>query len=117
MKPRLYELLEELKLKFDYIVMDLSPVGFVADSYPIIEYADYVLYLVRANYLDKKMLSVPLAIAKGNKNPNLGIILNFSDFDKKGYGYGYGYGYTYGSNPKTTDKNLISRIRALFHLG
>jgi capsular exopolysaccharide synthesis family protein len=117
MKPRLYELLEELKSKFDYIVMDLSPVGFVADSYPIIEYADYVLYLVRANYLDKKMLSVPLSIAKGNKNPNLGIILNFSDFDKKGYGYGYGYGYTYGSNPKTTDKNLIARIRALFHVG
>jgi capsular exopolysaccharide synthesis family protein len=118
MKPRLYELLEELKLRFDYIVMDLSPIGFVADSYPVIEYADYVLYLVRANYLDKKMLNVPASIVKGNKNPNLGIILNFSDFDKKGYGYGYGYGYTYGSMngsaPKAGNKSLLSRLGNFF---
>jgi capsular exopolysaccharide synthesis family protein len=117
MKPRLIDLLENLKSKFDYVITDLSPIGFVADSYPVIEYADFVLYIVRSGYLDKKMLAVPASLISDKKNTNLGIVLNFSEFGLKGYGYGYGYGYGNTSPQKKGESDKLAGIKNLFRKG
>ena len=63
----------------------------MADTILIAKYADCFVYVFRANYLGKRMLSIPNSLYKENKLPNMCLLLNDSD-TKKGYGYGYGYG-------------------------
>ena len=51
------------------------------------------IYVVRAEYLDKRMLKVPQMMFDNKRLPNMTMLINDSDYDHKGYGYGYGYGY------------------------
>jgi hypothetical protein len=47
--------------------------------------------VARANFLEKRMLSIPNGLFKERKLPNMCMLLNDTD-STKGYGYGYGYG-------------------------
>ena len=81
---------------YDYVVVDTAPVNLVTDTLLISKYADMFLYIVRANYLDKRLLAVPQELYKNKRLPNMSIVLNDTD-PKRSYGYGYGYGgYGYG---------------------
>lgn len=80
---------------YDYIVVDTAPVNLVTDTLLISKYADMFLYVIRANYLDKRLLVVPEELYKNKRLPNMSIVLNDTD-PKRTYGYGYGgYGYGY----------------------
>jgi tyrosine-protein kinase Etk/Wzc len=85
------ELFAQLKDEYDYIVVDTAPVSLVSDTLIVAKHADTFAYVVRANYLDKRLLNIPGTLHKENKLPNMAFILN--DTTKaKGYGYsGYGY--------------------------
>ncbi|NRT15119.1 capsular exopolysaccharide synthesis family protein [Flavobacterium sp. 28A] len=84
-------LFNELKDKYDYIIVDTAPVSLVTDTLLIAKHADCFIYVARANYLEKRMLSIPSALYKDGKLPNMCMLLNDTD-STKGYGYGYGYG-------------------------
>ena len=92
---RVNELFEQLKKEYDYIVVDTAPVSLVTDTLTISKYADTFVYVVRANYLDKRMLHFPERLYKEKKLPNMALLLNDTKITK-GYGYSYGYGYGYG---------------------
>ena len=92
---RLEALFLEVKQKYDFIVVDTAPVNLVSDTLLIAKYADMFMYVVRANYSDKRSLVVPEEFYKENKLPNIAIVLNDVDSRRDGYGYG-GYGYGYG---------------------
>ena len=96
---RLEALFLEVKQKYDFIVVDTAPVNLVSDTLLIAKYADMFMYVVRANYSDKRSLVVPEEFYKENKLPNIAIVLNDVDSRRDGYGYGgYGYGgYGYGA--------------------
>ena len=101
---RLEALFLEVKQKYDFIVVDTAPVNLVSDTLLIAKYADMFMYVVRANYSDKRSLVVPQELYKENKLPNVAIVLNDIDSRRDGYGYegysygGYGYGgYGYGA--------------------
>lgn len=49
---------------YDYVVVDTAPVNLVTDTLLISKYADMFLYIVRANYLDKRLLAVPQELYK-----------------------------------------------------
>lgn len=89
---RVKQLMEEVKRDYDYIIVDTAPVNLVTDTLLISKYSDMVLYVSRANYLDKRMLVVPQKLYEEKKLPNMAFVLNDTDM-KRGYGYGYGYGY------------------------
>jgi tyrosine-protein kinase Etk/Wzc len=91
MSKKVEPFFESLKTQYDYIIVDTAPVSVVADTILIAKYADCFVYVFRANYLGKRMLSIPNSLYKENKLPNMCLLLNDSD-TKKGYGYGYGYG-------------------------
>ena len=95
---RVEALFLEVKQKYDFIVVDTAPVNLVSDTLLIAKYADMFMYVVRANYSDKRSLVVPEELYKENKLPNIAIVLNDVDSRRDGYGYGgYGYGgYGYG---------------------
>jgi len=101
-RPRLAEFFDDLKNKYDYVIVDTSPLAPVVDTISILEHADLLLYVVKANFANKKSLDLPLRILKEKKVKKIAFILNGSNRKKGGYGYGYGYGYgdTYGENEK-----------------
>ncbi|QMU27352.1 GumC family protein [Adhaeribacter radiodurans] len=92
MLPKVGELIEELKDRFDHIVLDTSPVGQVADALSLSPYIDSTIYLMRYNYTLKDQVNIIEDIYKNNKLKNLMMVLNDAK-KQKGYG-GYGYGYT-----------------------
>ncbi|MET0758864.1 MAG: polysaccharide biosynthesis tyrosine autokinase [Flavobacterium sp.] len=98
MNKKTDELFEQLKKEYDYIVVDTAPVSLVTDTLIIAKNADTFVYVVRANYLDKRMLHVPDRLYKENKLPNMSLLLNDTQ-TQKGYGYGYGYGVEVEKKP------------------
>lgn len=94
--PRMDTLIDYLKGKYDIIICDTPPVGIVSDGIPVIQRADYPLYILRANY-SKKMFIVQInKLITDNKVHNLSVILNGVELSRIKYGYGYGYSYGYG---------------------
>ena len=89
MSDKMAELFETVKKYYDYIVVDTAAVGLVTDTLTISKYADMVVYVVRANYLDKRQLNVAETMYNEKRLPKMSILLN-SVKSKKGYGYGYG---------------------------
>ena len=89
-------LIEKLKLDYDMVVTDNPPVGLVTDGIPVIQKADYPIYIFKANYSKKNFIQNVDRIINENNVPNLSAILNNVDIENRGYGYNYGYGYGYG---------------------
>jgi tyrosine-protein kinase Etk/Wzc len=93
--PKVGNLIHALKNQYDYVIIDTSPVGQVADALSLSPFVDSSLYLVRYNYTDLNQLELIQDIYENKKLKHLMIVLN----DAKGnigYGYGYAYGYGYG---------------------
>jgi capsular exopolysaccharide synthesis family protein len=85
-------LFDQLKNRFDYIIIDAPPVGVVTDALLLAAHSDTNLYIVRQNYTLKAQLELLNDLYQEKKLPNCGIVIN--DIKRqKGYGYGYGYGY------------------------
>ena len=92
------EMLDELKQKYDYIILDTPPVGMVSDALELTPYCDATLYVVRQNVTKREMLTLVNNKHKRGELSNISIVFNgFENKAKYGYDYGYGYGYGYGS--------------------
>lgn len=87
--------IEELKELYDYVIIDTSPIGLVADSIHIFKEADLPLYILKANY-SKRRFIYNLDFLQNKKGiEHINIILNGinMNINKNSYQYGYGYGY------------------------
>ena len=92
MSKRVAEIFDEVKQLYEYIIVDTAPVGMVTDTIQISKYADLTIYVVKSNFLAKRMLQSPEKLNKENKLVNMAMLINESDHTKGAYGYGYGYG-------------------------
>jgi polysaccharide biosynthesis transport protein len=116
MSERMKELINELKLKYDYIILDTPPVGLVSDALELSDYADITLYIIRQNYSKKDMVKLLNNRKERGELKNLSIILNgYQNNAKYGYSYGYGYGYgNYGDGYiENENKNFIERLKSI----
>jgi capsular exopolysaccharide synthesis family protein len=110
MNKKLDELFAQLKMEYDFILVDTAPVSLVSDTLIVAKHADTFVYVVRANHLDKRMLGIPEIMHRENKLPNMAFLLNYTEATK-GYGYGYGYGYgNYGYGVKQEKKPWYKAI-------
>lgn len=91
MNKKVDTLFETVKKQYDYIIVDTAPTSLVTDTLLIAKHADCFIYVARANFLEKRMLSIANTLYKEKKLPNMCLLLNDTD-STKGYGYGYGYG-------------------------
>ena len=91
MSNRMQELFDSVSKTYDYLIVDTAAVGLVTDTMLFSHHADLFVYVVRANYLDKRRLQVAETMHKEKRLPNMAILLN-SVNHKKASGYGYGYG-------------------------
>ncbi len=95
---KLETMIEELKERFDYVIIDSAPVGLISDALLVEKYADITLYILRQNYTFKKQLNIPNELTETGKLKKTYLVVNDIVPVKGGYGYGYGYGYgSYGS--------------------
>ncbi len=104
MLERTQNFFEELKTLYDFIVVDTAPSMLVADTILINKMADVTLYVVRANYTEKRLLEFPKDAVEDKRLNNVALVLNGVSMNNFGYGNKYGYSY---SNEK---KSFIKRI-------
>ncbi|MFM7838502.1 MAG: tyrosine-protein kinase family protein, partial [Chitinophagaceae bacterium] len=112
LSDKLNALFEEVKSRFDMILIDSAPLGMVSDAFELAKYANNTVYVVRQRYTQKNQLKVIHQIYQEKRLPALSILLN--DVKLKGVGaygyhmyggYGYGYGYGAGSSYLETESN------------
>ena len=111
--------IDTLRANFDYVILDTAPIGMVTDTQIIARQADMSVYVCRADYTLKSDFEIVNSLNAEKKLPNMCILLNDLNMDKRkngyyygygkygkygkyGYGkkYGYGYGYGYGKDTK-----------------
>lgn len=107
LRDRFAELMEELRQKYDIIIVDTSPVGLVSDTLSISEYADMLVYVSRIGHVKSDFLTLPKKLYNENKFKSLTVLVNGSKRSNNGYGYGYGYGDTGADGKK---KGFLKRI-------
>lgn len=92
-KKETKDLLEKLKDRYDYIIIDTPPVGIVSDAMMLMNYADINVFILRENYSKKQYIKTINEYYTQGKVKNLCILLNDAGLNQH---YGYGYGYSYG---------------------
>ena len=95
---RFIDLIDQLKVDYDYIFLDTVPAMVVADAAIINRVADATLYVIRGGLIDKRYLNDLEKIYRTNKFNNMSILMTGIKTSKSGYSYGYGYSYEYTNN-------------------
>ncbi|OKS88471.1 GumC family protein [Mucilaginibacter polytrichastri] len=110
---RLEEMIATLRDMFDYIIIDTSPIGQVADAFTLSKFIDTCIYVVRYGYTFKENLSIVKDIYDNKKINNLSIVMNDASKEQaRGYGYGYGYG-GYGVEEEKDKKGMARFFKFL----
>lgn len=73
---RMKNFIEEVKGKYDKIIIDTPPITFVADYFTINNYADITLYMVRAGFTKTSSLDPISEMYEKGKIKNIRIVLN-----------------------------------------
>jgi capsular exopolysaccharide synthesis family protein len=95
--PRLGELLEEARRRYDYIVVDAPPLCPVQDCRVIAHWVDGFLLVVAAHHTPRRLVEEALNVVERSKV--LGFIFNGDDHPPSGYsGYYAYYGGSAGAN-------------------
>jgi capsular exopolysaccharide synthesis family protein len=87
----LQPMFEELRQRYDYIIIDTAPAGMVCDAFVLANYSDAVIYVLRQRLSTKKQVEFLNEADKLKRLNNVVLVLNDV---KTGYKYGNnGYGY------------------------
>ncbi|AEA44039.1 GumC family protein [Fluviicola taffensis] len=104
-----FEILEELKSRYDIVIIDNPPVGLVTDGVQILAKADIPIYIFKAHYSKRIFAGRVRELFEMNQISHLNIILNGTKNFKGKYGYGYGYGYGQGYYEEENKKKKKGR--------
>ena len=118
---RMKKLLDQMREKYDCIILDTPPINMVTDAVVLAPQTDGVLFVVRANQSERGAVIHAVDQLEYAQVKLLGFVLNGIDLEKTSYGYGkyrykkyrryghygnkdgysqgYGYGYGYGRQP------------------
>ncbi len=104
---RASQLFKELREKYDYIIIDSSPIGAVTDSFLLFPHADINLFTIRHNVSQKDAVKSNLKNIELKKISNVSIIINDVKLKKNAYGYAYQSNYYSDGSKKGFFKRLI----------
>ena len=108
---RMKKALGAMRAAYDYVILDLPPVGEVSDAMAIAKETDGVLLVVRQNYCNRIVLADTVQQFEFINAKSLGVILNCTSEHSGKYGKGYykryykGYGY---SNYAHNDRSVVN---------
>ena len=86
-------LLDELKKRYDYVIVDTPPVNPVIDGALIAKRCDGTVLVIESGITERAQVVRAKKQLEYAGIKILGVILNKVGMSQKGYGYGYGYGY------------------------
>jgi succinoglycan biosynthesis transport protein ExoP len=93
--PAFDQLLEELRSRYDIILIDSPPALLLTDAVSIASKTDATLWVARAGVVTRPQLARVTQLIQRNSIPIIGFVLNRMDSSVDPYGYGYEYGYHY----------------------
>ncbi|GAB3929278.1 GumC family protein [Larkinella terrae] len=103
--PRLAQLFQELRKRFNYILVDSPPCTLVTDAQLIAPFADITLFIVRHNFTPKSNFKVVENLYTENRFNKMYLIINAITDDDQAYYYNYNYGNYYTS--ESDDNNHL----------
>jgi len=107
---RMADLLNQLKGRFDYVIIDMSPIGIVSDAKSISSLIDCALFVVRYNFtLKSKLSAVSENLVKGFFK-KIGIIFNGIEQDTF-HSYYDQYSYAENKQHKGIWSSLVKKIK------
>jgi capsular exopolysaccharide synthesis family protein len=118
--PLFDKFLDEVRERFDIVIMDNAPISIITDSVIVGRKADANLFILRQEYSHRDQIKFVNELSRQDKLRNIAVALN--DVQVKGYGYGsrryggyynnYKYGGSYYSDiPKErVSKRLLRKL-------
>ena len=87
-------IIDNLRQKYDYVILDSPPIGLVTDAMMLMKMSDVNLFVFKAKFSKKDYIENINRMVSEHNLENAGFILNGLDSNSQsGYGYGYGHGY------------------------
>jgi len=93
---KIIEMIGELRKRYDYILLDSSPIGLVTDSFSLAALADVNLLVVRNNKTNKEFFKNVVNQIVTDKLTNFYVVFTDVETDGNYYSYKYGYSSKYG---------------------
>lgn len=86
------KIIEALKLRFDYIICDLPPVGVVSDALTFSRYIDGTIFVVQQNFASRTQVVKSVSDLQSVNAKILGTVINnYNIKDDSSYGYRNNY--------------------------
>ena len=98
--PSLVSTLQDLKERYDTVILDSPPVIPVSDPRILCGLVDGIMLVVKVGRTTNESLQLVRRELSAVSAHVLGVLLNDLDVRKRGYGYGYGYMYGYYGGDK-----------------
>lgn len=94
---KMSQMLKEMRAVYDYVILDLPPVGEVSDALVVTKETDGMLLVVRQNYCDRVALGDTVRQFAFVNSKILGVVFNCTEEYGNRYGKGYYKRYYRGS--------------------
>lgn len=117
---RMHALLERYEKFFDFIIIDLPPIGVVTDALVISQWADGLILVVRQNYAERRALNDCMYQIKKIGGKFLGFVMtdaavgegSYKRYGKYSSHYGYDYSYGDASERKSSSRKDTAFVNA-----
>ena len=85
------QLIDQLRERFDIIIIDSAPIAMVSDTFSLAKFGDTTLFVTRANHTRRNLVKYFNDVVARKQFNNAAVVLNDSN-PRLSAGYGYGYG-------------------------
>jgi capsular exopolysaccharide synthesis family protein len=94
---RMRDLMALLRERYDYVVLDASPLLPVVDAAVLATMVDKILFVIEWSNTPRTSVVEAMRVLNADSRRIAGIVVNKVNHARlQSYGYGYGYGYNYG---------------------
>ena len=94
MRSKTKEIFDELKEKYDYIIVDTPPAGMITDPKIVAHATDGTLFVIRHRFAKKDVVAKTLRDLNDSETNVLGIVMN--NYSASSTDDSYAYAYHYG---------------------
>lgn len=83
------QFLKEVKMQYDYVILDTPPIGIISDGIELMGKADVNIFVIREDVTEKAQAREIDHLYTTGQVKNLAILFNDVSFKRMNYGYGY----------------------------